>query len=292
MESETPVPLVTLVFVTHNSAGVLDACLAACAAPDLPRVIVDNASTDATLEIAGRVDPAITLIRLPENAGYGRAANRGLAQVRTPFALLLNPDILIAPERIRALVAAHQAHAPLALSTCLLEIPQPDGTLRLDTFTATDPDAEVTFVSRIIGAAMLFDMARLDRVGRFDEAIFLYYEDDALCLRLRQAGERIAIFPRIRATHLYGRSAPQTLAYGKLKTWHMTWAKLYFRSLEHGRPYALRLALSSMPRFALHWAGARLAGRRETAALNACRLGAAIAFVRGRPAAYRLESPS
>lgn len=270
---------------------MLGACLDACGSPDLPRVIVDNASTDATLDIARAAGPAVTVIALDDNIGYGSAANRGLAAVRTPYALLLNPDILITPDRIRALLELHRAHAPLALSACLLEVPDADGSVRIDDFVAVDPEAEIVEVPRLIGAVMLFDLARLDRVGRFDEAIFMYYEDDELCLRLRRAGERIALFPRIRATHLYGRSSPQTLPYRKLKVWHLTWAKYYFRGLEYGRPFARRRALSAAPRFALGWLGATLTGQREKAALDGCRLGATLAFLLGRPSAYRLAAP-
>ena len=96
---------VTIVTVTHNGGLVIGALLRSLP-PDLPLVVVDNASTDDTLEIVQDTRPNASVLRNPIGIGYGRAANRGLRAVTTEFALLANPDTLLSDEAISALMEA------------------------------------------------------------------------------------------------------------------------------------------------------------------------------------------
>ena len=78
-----------VVIVTYNSAGVIERCLTSCG--DLPVVVVDNASRDATCELVRRHALA-TLIANPGNYGFAEAVNQGVLATDTQLVLLLNPD--------------------------------------------------------------------------------------------------------------------------------------------------------------------------------------------------------
>lgn len=98
---------VTVLTVTYNSSHCVPAL--AEGLRGVPHVIVvDNASGDDSCAAVSAALPRATIIRMPRNQGYGVANNAGLAQVTTPYALLLNPDCLVTPAQIAALVAHAQ----------------------------------------------------------------------------------------------------------------------------------------------------------------------------------------
>ena len=87
-------PRLTIVVVVFNSATVIDDCLASIT-PGLPIIVVDNGSTDATVEHVRRVRPDAQIIENGLNLGYGIANNVGLAHVDTEFGMILNPDAIV-----------------------------------------------------------------------------------------------------------------------------------------------------------------------------------------------------
>lgn len=76
--------------------------------------MIDNASIDASLERLADV-PSAQIVRLPENRGFSGAANEGILRSRSPFVLLLNPDIEVVPESVRMLYQEIQSHPNAAI---------------------------------------------------------------------------------------------------------------------------------------------------------------------------------
>jgi N-acetylglucosaminyl-diphospho-decaprenol L-rhamnosyltransferase len=196
---------VTVVIVTFNSAHCLPELgrhLVAC--PHI--IVVDNGSDDGCAQLALTHLPQAQVIALPTNLGFGAANNRALAKVKTPFALLLNPDCEITPEAIRRLLqTAHQWPDAAMVAPQLLQAHgAPEINYRWPHLlwhsqgpAVTDGPACVGF---ICGAAMLL---RLHAFGGhfFDEQFFLYYEDDDLCTRLFNQRQAMLIDPAATATH-------------------------------------------------------------------------------------------
>jgi GT2 family glycosyltransferase len=102
---------ITFVIVTFNSAAWLDLCLEA-AEPLGQIIIVDNASTDASVAIAER--HGATALRNGRNLGFAAAANLGAHAAATPFVCFLNPDCLVTPATVAAAGSA-LAHDPRQL---------------------------------------------------------------------------------------------------------------------------------------------------------------------------------
>ena len=196
---------VTVVIVTFNSAHCLPELgrqLSAC--PHI--IVVDNGSDDGCAEAVGQHLPNAQVIALPKNLGFGAANNRGLAQVRTPFALLVNPDCEISPLAIAQLLQT--AHLWPEVAMVAPQLLQANGAPEINYRwphllwhsrgpAVTDGPACVGFVC---GAAMLLRMSAFD--GQFfDEQFFLYYEDDDLCTRLFNQQQAMVIDPSATATH-------------------------------------------------------------------------------------------
>jgi len=223
---------VTIVVVTHNSADVAAQCLDSIErhAQGASTIVVDNASGDASVEIA-RARPLVRVIASAGNEGFSKANNRALREVATEFALVLNPDARLTATTIPELLAAALRSPRAAAFGPLTEhedgAPQvsfgPDLSLlaerrqrRLVTgVKAGKPEAiaqwrtlaaEERAVDWISGSCMLLRMSAARAVGFFDERYFLYEEDADLCLRLRRAGHDVRFVPSARVIHALGTS--------------------------------------------------------------------------------------
>ncbi len=221
---------VTVSIVTYNSAAVLGSCLAALPA-GVAVWLVDNASSDATLAQARKDFPQVNILENNVNLGFGRAHNLALRKINTPYALVLNPDTVVAPGAIEALVAAAEAFPDAAIigssygagkTRCgsLFEI-QRGGSAVLH----AEGYACVGFLS---GACMLLRMDVFRRIGFFDENLFLFFEDNELCDRARAAGYSLVLAPDALVMHLEGKSSPVSLRSHLRRHYLMGQAEAYY----------------------------------------------------------------
>jgi GT2 family glycosyltransferase len=214
-----------LVTVSHNSAAELGALLRSVVRhlPGVRIVVVDNASRDDTVAVARGCAQAV-VVALTENVGFGRANNRGLAEVSEPVAVLVNPDVELLDDSVRALAAQAAAGSDRLLAPLVLS---PDGS-RQDTVhpaPASAPDvvralvppalvpgragvwlapwrsAAPRRVGWAVGCAIAARTDTLRRLGPFDESIFLYGEDMELGLRAAAAGVPTWFWPAARVCH-------------------------------------------------------------------------------------------
>ncbi|NJM44154.1 MAG: glycosyltransferase family 2 protein [Brachymonas sp.] len=197
---------ITVIVVTYNSQH----CIATLA-NDLavfPHIIFsDNASEDGTVAAVTTSLPQAQVLVNSRNLGFGAANNRALSQVRTPFALLLNPDCEIQTSAVQMLLHYMQQdpEAALAAPQLMRTNSAIDLNYRWATFSWQSRGAAAEgpcCVGFVTGAVMLLRMSRFDGLGFFDEDFFLYYEDDDLCLRLFAAQLPIVIVPDARVLHV------------------------------------------------------------------------------------------
>lgn len=249
-----PVPsCVTVVTVSFNSLAVLPVMLASL--PNGVRtILVDNASADTAALQALADGHGAHLILNHENQGFGFACNQGAALATTEFLLFLNPDAALQPGAIDALLAAMDRFPQAsAMNPRILEA---DGSPHFKRRSplmprgewmdrnAPDADCEVTVLT---GAALFVRRAAFEQVGGFDEAIFLYHEDDDLSRRLRAKVGPLMNIPQAVVRHLSGHSSPRSPEVAALKAWHMG-RSLVYATRQHGRPspFASALLLASL----------------------------------------------
>ncbi|MEM8960158.1 MAG: glycosyltransferase family 2 protein [Acidobacteriota bacterium] len=197
-------------------------------------IVVDNASTDGTPEHIRREFPWVRLEAHDDNPGFGAANNRGAAVARGDRLLLLNPDAWPTPGAITTLATALDRHPRAALTAP--QLLYPDGSPQFAWCPTTGVIGEAVQKLRnhfegqwwnhrllapalrmadpgwFSGACLLVRREAFEAVGGFDEAIFLYFEDVDLCLRLRQAGWRLRSVPDARVHHHKGSSTPKLRA--------------------------------------------------------------------------------
>ncbi len=208
-------PAYTVAVVVFNSRAWLLRCMAfyqQCEA----LVFVDNASEDDSCAVIQSHFPNATLIRNRVNLGFGAACNQAIAAAQTDRVLLLNPDCLCTHEAIAQLHSTLVQDASIAIVApqIMTKHAQPEVSYRMGQFNWTpklNAAAQgllcVAFVS---GACMLLRMSAVNTVRGFDERYFMYYEDEDLCLRLRQQHWSIVLDPRAVVQHFARTGSQQT----------------------------------------------------------------------------------
>ena len=244
---------VTAILVAYNSEKVIASAIASLLADAAVEkiIVVDNCSHDNTRDMIRRDFPQVTLIENPRNDGFGPANNIALARVSGDYALLVNPDAVMNAGAIEKLLLASERHPDAAIVAPALYDEQ--GKLHhsfkrnvFDRESSRDklvvPEGEMC-AEFLSGAVMLFNMELMRQVGFFDPNIFLYYEDDDICLRVRNAGFSLVYVPAAHAVHLMGASSGASRPEAEhFKQKHMAYSRLYVEEKYHGREAAERLA--------------------------------------------------
>lgn len=177
-------------------------------------VVVDNGSTDGSVEALRANFPEVSIVEMGRNAGFAVAANAGIREAQalgSDWTLLLNNDATVASDLLTRLLAAASPGVGL-LAPTITVYGEPDvvwpaaGKRRRLTLAAVDttaqpPSALPYDVDWAVGCCLLVNREVWAAVGPFDERYAVYYEDHDLCLRARDAGWRIVHVPSARATH-------------------------------------------------------------------------------------------
>jgi GT2 family glycosyltransferase len=215
--------------INYNGASYLEGCLESLLGQTCPAdlvVVVDNRSTDGSVALLREGFPRVPVIELPRNLGYAGAANVAIRETRSPYLLLLNPDVWLTSTFLEALVAAAEArpHAG-SLTGKLLRFPREPGRRVIDStghllfrnrWAVNRGEGEedsgqydaLEEVFGVSGAAPLYRRAMLEDVrvdGEvFAESFFLYLEDVDLDWRARGRGWASYYVPTAVAYHERG----------------------------------------------------------------------------------------
>jgi N-acetylglucosaminyl-diphospho-decaprenol L-rhamnosyltransferase len=235
-------PDVCVTLVLYNSSDHLAACLDALR-PDLEAgraeiVAVDNASPDDSVAVLRREVPQAKILTAPENLGFAGGSNLAWHHVDARYWLLLNPDVILDPGTLAALVEWMDARADVGMAAPWLRDGGPPEFPGRAFPSAGVTLAEMTRLYRVLPAARREALlqgpyvrsapqdapdpgwlpataviARADAVrdvGLLDDAFFLYGEDLEWCWRMRRGGWRIAAAPVGGGTHHSSASSRRT----------------------------------------------------------------------------------
>ena len=280
---------VAAVVVSYNSAAYLPDCLRSLRSEGVAEVVVvDNASSDASVEAARTADTTVKVVQSGANVGFGTAANRGVAATESEYVLVMNPDTVVEPGTVKALSEALDRDPGLAVVGPRIE--NLDGTLypsvrrfpdlsvafghaflglvwprnpftrqyRMLDWDHDQPAADVDWVG---GACVLVRRTAFDVVAGFDEAYFMYVEDVDLCWRLGQAGWRIGYEPGGRVVHALGGSS-RMVPYRMIAEHHRSLMRFVSKSSVGPRRTVLPLVAAGLAlRTLAAWAHHALGGR-------------------------------
>lgn len=234
-----PGPELTVIVVNWNTCELLRDCLRSVAVSeaqdDFSIIVVDNGSSDGSAEMVEREFPQVRLLRNRENLGFAKANNQALRMVSTPYACLLNSDVVVSPDTLKGMVdymeesrgcvacapalrlpsghlqtgAAGYELTPLTFFNYFLFLsnfwPKRFKGLYLDQKRAVFSGQPVV-VDWLAGACLMVRTSVIEEAGLLDESIFLYSEDVEWCSRLRQKG-KILYLPDREVLHHHGGSS-------------------------------------------------------------------------------------
>jgi GT2 family glycosyltransferase len=269
------------VIVTYNSGEVILSCLDALAemAPGMIATVVDNSSTDQTVDLVRRrsvVNPQVKLVANRENRGFAGAANQGFRETAGDPILLLNPDVqlrtpltpLIEACRTHGLAAGQltaedgRAQAGFTIRRFPTPVCLAFELLGINRLWPGNPvnrryrymDRDLNCEGHVEQPAGAFLMARRDvweRLGGLDEDFHpVWFEDVDFCQRAVAAGYGIQYVPQVRGQHLGGHSV-RKLPAGRMEVY---WYDSLLRyGAKHFRPWPYRgvclvAVLSTVPR--------------------------------------------
>ena len=197
--------------------------------------VVDNASSDGTVELVREEFPHVTLLVNDRNEGFSAANNRAIRAGSGTYVLALNPDTRVTEGALDRLLELMDSKVEVGICGCRLELE--DGTLdhaakrsfptplsALGHFTGLGrqkgapavlaayraPSVSAGPVDAVNGAFMLIRRQALDEVGLFDEGYWMYMEDLDLCYRFAQAGWITWYEPSVTVAHAkHGSSGKQ-----------------------------------------------------------------------------------
>lgn len=206
---------VAVVVLNWNGWQDTLACLASLQRQDYPNfnvVVVDNGSTDESVEQIKLAMPSLALLQSGANLGFGGGCNVGIRHALAhgaDYVWLINSDSTADPHALSELVRmADQNPALGSVGSVLYEADSVDriqlwGGGRVNLWSGQSRHQRscgpLDFIS---GASVLLRRAALEEVGLFDEsAFFMYWEDTDLAFRLRKAGWPLAVAQNSRVWH-------------------------------------------------------------------------------------------
>ena len=181
-------------------------------------VVADNGSEDDSVALVRERFPEVAVLEMGGNLGFGPALNRAIAEHGADPLILLNNDAVAAPRFVEALLDAHATGAEAVAGVLTQERAAhlidsagvvADRTLMGFDYLHGEPLAAAATAADPLGptgGAALYSRRAFERVGGFDERIFLYYEDLDLALRLAAAGARCRLAAQATAVHAYSAS--------------------------------------------------------------------------------------
>jgi GT2 family glycosyltransferase len=233
-------PVLSIIIVNFNAEKLILRCLQAVyetAGPlECEVIVVDNASTDQSVQAVQQNYPQVKLIRNQENVGFAKANNQAAGVARGRYLLLLNSDAFVHAGTISTLVKYMVSNPDTGAASCRLVYE--DGSLQRSCYSFPTPFTELwqtlwldrlfprspifgkfrmTYwnydthrdVDWVMGAVIILRREVVEQEGLFDEEYFMYSEEMDLCYRLKQAGWKVSFVPEATATHLWGGTSRQ-----------------------------------------------------------------------------------
>lgn len=226
---------VSIIIVNWNTRDLLRDCLKSVYEQtkgiSFEVIVIDNASSDGSVEMVKSEFYQVVLIENKQNRGFAAGVNQGIAVAKGRYALVLNSDTIVCDNAIEETMRYADKHPEAAMVGC--QVLDNSNTIQMTCFRfpsvlnlflhtfalnkifkknhffgrewmlwwPRDSEREVEVVS---GSFMLVRRNAIDDVGLMDEGYFLYYEETDWCYRFTKAGWKILFWPGAKIIHCHG----------------------------------------------------------------------------------------
>jgi GT2 family glycosyltransferase len=243
----------SIIIVNRNTKGLLLDCVDSVykTVPPLSFevIVVDNASTDGSVEALRSSFPGAVYIENEKNLGFAKANNQAIKRSAGRFVALLNTDTVLTPGALATIVKFMESDGRAGISGG--QLLNGDGTLQNSIANIPTLATELlnksllklllpkrypgkksrfekpTEVESVIGACMVVSRRAIDRAGALDESFFFFFEETDWCLTMKKNGFLVFFHPHARIYHLQGQTAKKNLAAARVEYWKSRY--IFFR---------------------------------------------------------------
>ena len=223
---------ITFIIVCFKSDKVIYKCMDSL--PKVSKKIIIENSNDINLmkDLESKYDNIEVIMN--ENLGMGASNNIGIKKAKTQYAYVLNPDVVFKIDAFENLIEATKNLKDFTIISPMhsnLNYPNYKNFINEKVIYENIID-----VDSIDGFSMILNKPKFKDNKFFDENIFLYLENDDLCLRVKQMNENIYIVKNSLIEHLGASSLDnnQKNEIEYLRNWHWMWSKFYFNKKHYG----------------------------------------------------------
>lgn len=243
-------PKLSIIILSYNTSELLSDCLFSLEKvkneAKFEVIVVDNASSDNSVEMVRKNFPKVVLIQNEKNLGFAAGNNQARNKVKGEYVLFLNPDTIVYPGAIKETISYLDKNKEVGAVSCKLVLANGELdkdtrrsfitpwigfihlVLQLDRIFPKSPvfgrywygyisEDEVHEVDVLQGAFFMVRKKILDSVGWFDEDYFLDGEDIDLSWRIKEKGWKLVYYPKVKILHYKGVSKGKLVSQKSLK---------------------------------------------------------------------------
>ena len=220
---------ITVVITSYKSDKKIIRCLKSIN-NQCKTIVIENSKNTSFKEKIEKSFENIECFVAGENLGYAKGNNKGIMEVKTKYALILNPDAELETDTLINFLHTANKIKNFAIIGPAIQDEKIKNNIK-----------ELTEVSSVKGFAMFLNLEEFKDVGFFDENIFIYLEEIDLCKRLKEKNKKIFVDPSIKINHQGGSSHEEKYNFEMelSSNWHWMWSTFYFNKKHMGFLLAL-----------------------------------------------------
>ena len=269
----------TIIIVTFKSEKKIVNCLKSIP-PQIKVIVIENSNNVDFKSNLENQFSNLECILVGENKGYAVANNIGLNQVKSRYALVLNPDTTLDKSAVENFLISAKKNDEFWLIG-----PASDQMKKIDFSTN-----EIVEVKNLKGFAIFFNMSKFNNIF-FDEKYFLYFEEIDLCKSIKKKNGKIYLDKSIKIIHKGASSVDgiSEIELEKNRNWHWMWSTFYYHKKYRGFIFALIIVfpklLSSFIKTVIYF----LTFNKKKKDIYFCRLSGLLNSILGKKSWYRPE---
>jgi len=236
MNSINSIKDITVITVTFHSGYIVESLIKALD-EKIKIIVVDNSLDEGFKKSLEKKFRNVEVVIPKKNLGVGGGINHGLSLVKTKFSLHLSADTVPNKGTVNCLLQNATKIKNFSVLAPRIE----NYTYRENEYIEKNLNNKFHKMKYVIGAALLINMDSLNKVGKFDENIFLYYEEMDFYFRCLKNGLDIYLIDEASIVHHGAASVDKKYNFEITlnRNWHYNWSKFYYYKKNYGFFYSL-----------------------------------------------------